>query len=369
MNGMARIKGIGRVICVTLVLATAGVFSCAEKEEPPEIIRPVRYQQVFSTGGKRTRTFSGVLRAGLESKLSFKVPGTIERVAVKVGDRVDAGQLIAELDSSDYELQREQAQASLNQAVAQARNADANYERVRALYETKNASRNDLDAARAASESANAAVESARKQLELAGLQVSYTRLTAPVSGAIAEVPVEINENVQAGNTVAVLTSGSRLEVHVSIPGSLISRLEEGDRVVVSFDALPDRSCPATITEVGVASMGMATTFPVTVRLDEREEEVRPGMVASVAFRFDSGDERIRFLVPPSAVGEDRNGRYVFTVEPDPDDVSYGVAHRRAVTIGDLTPEGLEIFEGLTDGDILVTAGISRIDDGQRVKL
>jgi RND family efflux transporter MFP subunit len=368
MMGKMRII-IRCIVTLGMVIMVLAGISCDKAEESEEIVRPVRYEQVFSTGGSRERTFSGVAHAGLESKLSFKVPGTVKKITVEVGDRVKAGQLIAELDPDDYLLKADQADASLVQARAQARNAEANYERVRALYEANNASRTDLDAARAAYESGNAAVQAAEKQLELARLQVSYARLEAPMDCDVASVDVEVNENVQAGMTIAQLTSGSQIEVEISIPEVLISRIKEGMRVRVYFDAIPDAEYHAAVTEVGVAATGLATAFPVTVRLEESESKIRPGMAASVVFRFESSDERERVMVPPVAVGEDRAGRYVYVIEILPDDPGYGITHRRSVGVGELTGEGMEVFEGLSDGDLVVTAGISRIQEGQRVKI
>jgi hypothetical protein len=113
----------------------------------------------------------------------------------------------------------------------------------------------------------------------------------------------------------------------------------------------------------------MVTTFPVTVRLDDAAPDVRPGMAATVSFLFESKDQRERFLVPSIAVGEDRGGRFVYVVEPLPEEPGFGTAIRRAVTIGELTKDGIEIFEGLADGDLVVTAGLSRIIEGQKVKI
>ena len=355
--------------CSFLLLGLILSFSCSKEVEQQEIIRPVRYMQAYSTGGSRVRTFTGVAQAGIESRLSFKVPGTIKRISVRVGDSIKRGQLIAELDANDYQVQVQQAEAALTQAEAQARNASASYDRVRALYENNNASRSDLDAARAAYESANAAVKAAEKQLELAKLQLSYTRLSAPTDGDIAAVNVEVNENVAAGQPVVMLTAGKQIEVKLSIPEILISRIREGDSVVVNFDAIPDKKFAAKITEVGVSSTVIGTTFPVTVSLDEADESIRPGMAASVAIRFESGDERERFIIPSHAVAEDRNGRFVYTVEPASNDSGFGYIKRKEVTIGELTAEGLEIFEGLVDGDLVVTAGISRVNEGQKVKM
>jgi RND family efflux transporter MFP subunit len=120
------------------------------------------------------------------------------------------------------------------------------------------------------------------------------------------------------------------------------------------------------ITEVGVVT-GMSTTYPVTVRLEEADPDVRPGMAAEVAFRFGSEDNRERFLVPPVAVGEDRNGRYVFVVEQGSED--FGLTRRRPVAVGELREEGIEILEGVSEGDLVVVAGISKIVDGQEVRL
>ena len=78
--------------------------SCKDDQAEVEIIRPVRTEQVFSTGGTRVRTFSGVLKSGSESKLSFKVPGTVQEVAVDIGSRVRKGNILARLDPTDYEI-------------------------------------------------------------------------------------------------------------------------------------------------------------------------------------------------------------------------------------------------------------------------
>ena len=218
-----------RLRALSVAAAAAVVGACGGDEgETQPTIRPVRVQQVFATGGSRERMFSGAARAGVESRFSFRVAGTLERLAVAVGDAVRAGQVIAELDPRDYQLQFQQAEASLRQAQAEERNALASYDRVRLLYENNNATARDLDAARAGFESATAAVQSLENRVELARLQLGYTRLTAPLAGSIASVDVEVNENVRAGQEIVFMTSGSVPEVTVAVPGVLIAQIEEG---------------------------------------------------------------------------------------------------------------------------------------------
>ena len=340
--------------------------ACGEDPPPPEpIIRPVRFAQVYATQQARTRLFSGTARAALESQLSFKVPGTISRILVDVGDKVKAGTLIADLDDRDFLLQMQEAKANLASAQAQARNAEANYLRVQALWENNNASRSDLDAARATHESAHEQVTRAAKGLELAQSKLSYTRLKAPAAGAIAQVNAEINENINAGKPVVLLTSNSKLEVEVAVPEKLIAQIHQGDSVKVHFDALPGKQFSANITEVGVSVTGAATTFPVIALLDHQDAACRPGMSTEVEFRF-GGDQK-SFFVRPAVVSEDRQGRFVYVVEPGADGL--GKVHRRPVQTGELSDVGLEITDGLNDGDRVITAGMSRLIDDQQVRL
>ena len=350
------------------VALAAGVLACSPEAPPPEPeLRPVRIEVVSSVDAGRRRSFSGTGQPAVEPKLSFKVGGNIARLPVNMGDRVRRGTLIAELDPSDYQLQAEEADAALRRAQAEARNAEASFARIRGLYENGNASRTDFDSARTAAESSRANVESVRKRLELARQQLSYTRLESPVAGAIAEVRAEVNENVGAGDTVVRLAAEGGDEVVVTVPESLIAQIRHGQDVVVTFDALPGRTFGATVTEVGVTTSTTGTAFPVKARLAEEDPMVRHGMAAEVEFRFDAVSEGVHFRVPPHAVSEDREGRFVLVVEPSGDE--RGVIRRRPVEVGSLTPAGLEVLAGLEEGDRLVTAGLGQLEDGDTVKL
>lgn len=355
--------------CILFVLTPVFLNpGCGKEEVQVEpALRPVRTVTVGSTTAGRQRTFSGTAHAGMESKLSFKVAGNVKRIAVKVGDRVKPGALIGELDAKDYSLQVEQAKASLAQAQAQLRNAQAAFKRTRELYANRSASKSEFDAARAGAESAEAAVNASKKQVQLLRQQLGYTRLTAPVAGSIADVKVENNENVAAGQVVAVLTSGKDIEVRVSVPEVVISKVKKGSQVKVRFDAVPGKEFSAVITEVGVSSVGKGTTFPVTARLNKTDPSVRAGMAAEVTFEFEKKADSKRIIIPGVAVGEDRKGRFVFLVEKAAEGV--GVVRRKVVEAGELTGEGLEITRGLKDGDVVVTAGLRFLEDGLKVRL
>ena len=342
------------------------LISCQKEQEAVEIIRPVRTKQVFSTGGARSRAFSGVVKSGSESRLSFKVPGTVQRVAVEIGDRVKRGNILVKLDPTDYEIQVKEAENARDLARATEIQAKANYDRVRTLYENRSASKSALDAARAAYESAHEQDNIAKKRRKLARRQLEYTELRAPVDGAVSEVRIEENENVQTGQTVIIFTSGSKMEVQITMPELLISQIKEGDDVIVSLDAISGKSFKANVTEVGVSSTSYSTTYPVIVQLTETDPGIRPGMAAEVSFEFSATEESKGILVPLVAVGEDRLGRFVYIVQAA--DSGFGIVHKKSITLGQLDGENINVIEGLEDGEYLVIAGVSKITEGQKVK-
>ncbi len=354
-----------------VIVLSVSLSHCGKENqiEEKQMIRPVRYVQVFATGGSRVRRFAGVAQAAVESQLSFNVSGTVQRLYVKVGDQVKYGQLLVALDPGDYQLQVQQAEAALLQAKAQLRNAESTYERIRILYENNNASRSQLDNARTSFETTRAAVQATQKQLELAQQQVLYTKLKAPVAGAIAACNVEVNENVMTGQPVIILTSGSQVEIRLSIPEKLITQIKQGTSVRVFFDAIPGRSFEANVIEVGVTPVGTSTTFPVTLKLTQSDKSIRPGMAVTAEIEFVSSSDRERFLVPAQAVIEDNQGRFLYTVEPIQGEKDLGTVVRQKVSVGELTAEGLEIFTGLEDGDRVITAGMSLIKNGLKVRM
>jgi len=348
------------------LLALLMVAGCESSEPPAEApLRSVRYERVGADSAAEHTTYSGVSRSSEQSRLSFRVSGPVLRVQVEVGRQVEEGELLAELDSSDLNLRAAEAGSSVAQARAQSRQAQADYQRVRALYEAQGASRSELDAARARAETAQTSMRAASSRAAVSRNQSQYARLTAPSAGRVSLVSLEPGENVSAGQTVIVLESGAQQEVTVAVPENVIARVARGAEVEVSVAALDDRTIPGTVFEVAVSAQ--SSTYPVTVRLDEEPEGLRPGMAADVRFSFENEEEALdQVLVPGVAVAADPEGSFVFVLDTDGE--GFGTVHRRAVSVGELTDRGIVIEDGLEDGELVVTAGVSRISDGLRVR-
>jgi len=196
---------------------------------------------------------------------------------------------------------------------------------------------------------------------------LGYTHLKAPEAGTLATVDIEVNEYVQAGELVATLLAGDQIEVSVSVPASVIRSIERGAEAKARFNSLEGKVLAGTVTEVGVASVGGATTFLVTLRLTEGQDQVRAGMSADVTFVFESAKDGPKYALPISAVGEDRKGRFVYMLQSEGEGL--GTVHRSPVQVGEILSDGIEILEGVKPGDLVVTAGVSRIYDGLQVRV
>lgn len=357
-----------RISVCTLLVAALMVGACGKSDDAmEERLRPVRYVTVSDASVFRDRSFSGTSKSSRESRLSFKVSGTVINVPVQIGQRLNAGDLIAEIDPASYVLQAQQAQASLVEAQANDRRAAANYDRTKGLYANSNASLNDLESARAQAESANAVVRAAGKALEIARLNASYTKLTAAADCSIASLNVEVNENVASGQQVAAVSCGDVYEVRLDLPESLIGSVKESTPVEVRFGAIPDEEFSGVVSEIAVASVAGSAAFPVVIKITGNHPSLRSGLAADVTFQFDSAAANGGgFVLPVTAVINDPNGTFVYVAEPV-ELPGQAIVDRRVVTLGELSQSGIEIVEGLELGDRVITAGISVIRDGQRV--
>ena len=155
------------------------------------------------------------------------------------------------------------------------------------------------------------------------------------------------------------------MDVELVVPESVIASLQRGMNANISFSAIPDKQFTGKVTEVGVASRA-GTTYPVTVALTEASDGLRPGLAAQVAFTFEKADKQRNFIVPAVAVGKDVSGKYVYIVEKTAKE-NVGVIKRQAVTTGELTTTGLEVIEGVKEGDRVVTAGVNIVREGLEV--
>ena len=351
-----------------IVLAVITLLGCGKEEVvQEEVLRPVKYIEVEKTDSELMRELSGTIKAETESRLSFRVSGTIERKFVSLGEEVNRGDILAEIDGMDYEVKYQGSIANLAKAEANKVKAKADFDRYQKLYFNDNVSKAEYDSALANFKSAQAQVEAAAKQVEYDKLQLSYTKLIAPGSGTVAEELSEENETIQAGTPVYTLSLDGDLEVEFFVPESLIGEVKSGSDVTIVVDTAQGGVVPGTITKVGNVSTGFGRTFPVKAKLINPSDAIKSGMTAQVRMNFSFSDEDVIIIPLQSVVTDPSGNSYVYILE----DVNNneGVVVKADVNVGKVTTRGIEILEGLKANDLVIIAGMSKIVEGQKVEV
>jgi multidrug efflux system membrane fusion protein len=364
-----RSKFLALILCLLVPILAA--FGCGKEEKPEEVIRSIRWINVVETTAKQVRMISGTTKPVDQTALSFAVGGTVEKVEVKLGDQVKKGQVLAELDQQPFVLGVRDAEAELSKAQANLVERRANYERYVALYESNNASKAELDEARASFDSAKSQVEAAKAQLGLARRDLRKTQMKAPFNGTISVKEIEPYMELPPGKAVFGLDGvESGFEVSAAVPDSLVIRLSPGDEAEVVFPTLNNRKVPGVLTEIGSRSR-TASTYPVVVLLQEQFDDFRSGMSVEVAFEFipetETGEPiEAGLSVPLTAilVGEGKTN-FVFIY----DEKSSTVKKTQIKTLA-LRENDVIVEPGtLRAGDIIATAGVQFLTDGQKVNL
>lgn len=300
-----------------------------------------------------TVTAMGVVRpmVGAEVRVGSRVSGVVTRLRANIGDLVQAGDVIAEIDDAEFRARVTQNEASLARARAEAELARSNLERLQTMVERDFVSRQQVDAAESALQVAQAQVKLSEANLDAARIQLSYTRITAPISGVVASVGTQEGETVAASfsaPTFVNIIDLDRLEVQTYVDETDIGRIQDGQQARFSVDSYPGEEFHGEVTAIYPKAViqDNVVNYVVTVRItDRRGRTLRPEMTAAVTLVL---EPRVGALaVPASAVARDRAERWVMVLEGD-------TPVRRVVGVGWTQGGWTEITEGLAEGERIV---------------
>ncbi len=363
-----------------LLLLATGLLAGCEKPPPEELIRPVLAVKTGDVEGLQRDRFPGRAKAKEETNLSFRVHGPLVARPVDVGDVVKAGDLIAQIDPTDYEVALENMEGRLDKAKADLEFAKGEY--ARALRIVKRdpgaVSETYVEQRQMERDATSGEVRTLTASVEQAKLALGYTTLKAPFEGTIVATYVENFEFVKAQQPIVRLLDKSQIEMVIDVPEGLIVLAPYVEKLEVVFDPFPDVTIEAKIFEIGREATEATRTYPVTLRMDQPEGmNILPGM-AGMATGYarlpDDPSEGIK--VPSHAVRSDQSGKeYVWVLKPEsePEEGSArrvkAVAKKREVKVDKITEVGTLISSGLESGEWIATAGINTLRDGQEVLL
>lgn len=329
----------------------------------PEIpVRSVRVQEVRGDGAVSESSYTGVIRARYESDLAFRVGGKVVSRHVELGERVRTGQPLFQLDPEDYELALKAAEADLAAAEAEVEYAtaeDARQQRVLQLHRGAT-SDTQVEKARADREMAVGRRNRAVKALALARNQLSYCTLSADADGVVTELPGEAGQVVIEGQPVARLARDGGLEAVVSLPENRVEAARTAQARVTLWST-PDVSFPAVLREVSPSADPLTRTYQARFALPGAGDGVELGMTATVYLT--PADSTPGFVLPLSSLLRQSDRPAVWVVGREP-----GRPTLTPVEVREYRQESVVIAAGVKPGDLVVTAGVQKIDSGLVVR-
>jgi multidrug efflux system membrane fusion protein len=346
------------------LLAVMTTLGCTPQDEPPRpITRPVKVTRIVDQT-ERVMSFAGDVRARYETILSFRVSGKLLVRHVDVGDRVRKGQVLARLDQNDSRLAVQDLQAQLASAVANRDFLRDDVARYRELLAQKVVSPPEFDRHQTAYTTARERAAALEAQLGHAINQLAYAELSADRDGVVTALEVERGQVVSAGQAVVKLAQFDEKEIHFDVPEHRLAELTRRQAVNITLWADHEKRLKGQIREIASAADPASRTYRVKATLLEHQEAAQLGMTATV---WIPSNMPSRMTVPLSAVFTPQNtpGQpHVWLV-----DEQTGTVSSVPVQIGEPLEREHIAVTGVASGQLLVTAGVQRLAEGQGVRL
>lgn len=393
------------VILIAITLASVTAASCSKKQEAASLektpaVRNVPTEIVKTTPVADFYEAVGTVRSKTSTTLSSKVVGSVISMRVREGDRVRAGQLLAEIDSRDARVQTDKAQAGLREAqtsvdevekniraaeaakaAAEAsRNlAAATFKRYQTLLERKSVSQQEFDEVQARYKVAEAEVERADRMLQsmqarrnqvtaridqakadVAGAQVyaGYSRITSPINGVVTVKQADVGTLAAPGAPLLTIEDGNSFRLEAAVEESRIRDVRLNQPVTVLIDALGGEELSGRVVEIVPSTDPASRSYTVRIELPSRSL-LRSGLFGRA--RFTAG-ERKTMTIPQKAIVQRGQLTGVYVID------SSGIARLRLITLGKATGDRIEALSGLSDGDRVVTDAGSGVSDGSKVQ-
>ena len=290
-----------RIYWILTSISLYSLLSCSNGAKDTREYQTVKTDTVVSAGGQTSLQYPGKVKAAQDISLAFRVSGTIQKIYVKDGARVQAGQLLAELDPTDYQVQLDATEAEYKQIKAEA-------ERVMALYKDNGTTPSANDKAVYGLKQITAKYRHHKDQL-------GYTRLYAPFSGYIQKRLFEAHETVGAGMPVLSMISNSAPEVEINLPAAEYIRREQFDRYRCTFDIYPEQTYELKLISVTPkANANQLYTMRLQLITDNRPVP-SPGMNTMVTILCNNDSSR-NLSVPGSAVLQKRRQSLRIRIQP-----------------------------------------------------
>jgi membrane fusion protein, multidrug efflux system len=308
---------------------------------------------------------SGTVTSPRVSQISVAVPGRVQSVHYDSGARVEANDVLLELDPALEKIAIRQADAEIAQAEAELADAKRRLGIAENLAKRSFGPQNAVDQIKTEVATKTAAIERTKAQRASAAERLDRHYVKAPYSGIISQKMAEAGQWIVPGTTVFELVDMSGLRIDVPVPQQYYPQLRSGADLSVRFDALPDTTLPARVGALIPVSDPSVRTFTLRVLPDNADLSITPGMSARVSISLQSG--RKGLVVSRDALVRYPDGRITVWVLEDNGDKS--LVKERRIEIGNAFDGQVHVRSGLKEGERVVVRGNESLREGQSVRL
>jgi RND family efflux transporter MFP subunit len=311
-------------------------------------------------------TYSGEVKGRYESQLGFPVNnatpynGIITKRYVDVGNVVEPGEILMQMSAADLRQNANAYSAQVYSAESQFKLAEKNLDRYRQLYSQGAVSRATLDQYKSAYDVAEAGVRQSKALYNQSSNQINASTIYADTAGVISAINAEVGQIVSAGQPIITVVHGAK-EVEINVPENMREELKKVQQIRVTFWALPKCAVKGRIREIAPVADKITRTYQVRIRLMNPPPEVHLGMTATVKLIRTKMQSSI--FIPLSAVYQEGADSSVWVV-------NNGIVNLQPVTLGTFGDDNnILVLEGLKAGETVVTAGVQKLWEGQKVRL
>ena len=342
-------------------------------EANDEPVRGLRTVVVAAPSQTTVRKFPSVLQPAEITDISFEVAGRLRKLDLSVGQQLNKGYIIAELDSTQFEVEIENKNAAVDEAAAALKQARDNLQRKEILFKKGATTKVSLDDARTDVQTKTARLTQARKLLRSAQEDLDKTVLRAPFDGIINSVNADSFATLSVGAPVASIYSTTSFEMSFSVNFDTVRRLVVGTPAIVRLADNPKVALKAAVSELGERA-DTVSSFPVIVTLKELHPMVKAGMAVEVSFEFklparDGYPLPLTAAIKEGTIEGNAGAGNIVPIGVFVFDEATSTVRRREVMIAGVQENRLLVVKGLKAGERVARSGVSFLRDGMKVKL
>ena len=333
--------------------------SRASANEP--VVRPARVLEITYGQQAQSLVLAGTVVPRIETTLGFRVAGKIIQRSVDVGTVVKPGDLIAQLDPSDYRLAVDNARAALASAEADYVRAKADHERYQALRGGAAFTPQTLEQRQSLAATALARMDQARSQLSSAENNLAYTELRSDTAGVVTAVQAEVGQVLSQGQGVVRVARTDELEILVGVPEHRLKAVRDATAATFELWSDPGHRHAARLRELSPSADPATRTYPARFSILEPPAFIGLGMTATL--RFERPDAQPVAEVPLAAIFQRGTQPAIWVV-----DRSSGTVELRPVTVARWRNDTAAIISGVKEGELIAAAGVHKLEAGQKVR-